>query len=145
MDETCQLACVERLETLTKQGIVALDDGYLILGEYSNYLPKSGSAKGTGDIFFIHVFNQRYNTNLVRRVSVTPVHDEKVGFEELPENTFDRSDRKFLAVAVVAKAKVLNAVDSDWAQHSKLMTDLGVDVEELCPQAIESKLLRDKK
>lgn len=143
-DEACQLACVERLEALTKQGIVAIDNGSLILEEYSKYLPRPGSEKGTGDIFLIHVFNQRYNTDFVRMVSVTPVKDEKIGFEELPENTFDRSDRKFLAVAVVAKAKVLNAADSDWTQHSKLMNELGVDVEELCPQVIERKLLRDE-
>ena len=46
---------------------------------------------------------------------------------------------------MVAKAKVLNATDSDWAQHSKLMAELEVDVEELCPKFIEQKLLRDRK
>lgn len=137
VDEACQLACVERLETLTKLGIIAIDDKDLILKEYSNYLTRSGGSKGTGDVFFIHVITHHHNTDFIRRVPVTPTQDEKLGFEELPENTFDRSDRKFLAVAVVAEAKVLNATDSDWAQHSKLMTDLGVAVEELCPQHIK--------
>ena len=43
------------------------------------------------------------------------------GYDELPENKFDPSDRKFLAVAVVAKAVVLNATDSDWHEHKDLM------------------------
>ena len=60
--------------------------------------------------------------------------DDRKGFEELPENTFDRSDRK--AVAVAAEAVVLNATDSDWSEHKALMEELGVIVEELCPQHI---------
>ena len=52
----------------------------------------------------------------------------------LPENSFDRSDRKFLAVAVVAKAVVLNATDSDWVEHEELMQSLEVQVDQLCPQ-----------
>ena len=55
-------------------------------------------------------------------------------FEELPENTFERSDRKFLAVAVSADAVVLNATDSDWGEQKELMDALGVEVEQLCPQ-----------
>ena len=44
---------------------------------------------------------------------MTPTEDDRRGFEELPENTFDPSDRKFLAVAIVANAVVLNATDTD--------------------------------
>ena len=47
---------------------------------------------------------------------------------------FDPSDRKFLAVAVVAKAVVLNATDSDWDEHAVLMEELGVKVSQLCPE-----------
>ena len=72
----------------------------------------------------------------MRRVTVTRSDDDQKGFEELPKNTFDRSDRKFLAVAVVANAVVLNATDNDWNEHEALMEGLGVMVEELCPQHI---------
>ena len=54
--------------------------------------------------------------------------------EYCKENSFDPSDRKFLAVAVVAEAVVLNATDSDWAEHGALMDSLGVEVCQLCPQ-----------
>ena len=46
---------------------------------------------------------------------------------------FDRSDRKFLAVAVSATAVILNATDSDWGEQHELMDALGVEVEHLCP------------
>ena len=139
VDESCQLACVERLENLTRNGIIAIDDQGLILEEYSRKLANYRGAKSAGNMFFIHVFRNHYNTDLIRRVPVTPIQDENIGFKELPKNTFDPEDRKFLAVAVVAKAKVLNAADSDWAEHEKLMAELGVDVEELCPQHIRHK------
>ena len=89
---------------------------------------------GVGDAFFKHVFNYQYRGDRVRRTPITPSADDRRGFEELPENRLDRSDRKFLAVAVVANAVVLNATDSDWVEHKALTETLGVQVEQLCPQ-----------
>ena len=51
-----------------------------------------------------------------------------------PRTSFDPSDRKFLAVAVVAEAEILNATDSDWSEQEALMRVLGVKVRQLCPQ-----------
>ena len=132
-DERCQLACVEHLEAVVAQDVVAIDDGRAILAEYGKYLRPSGMP-GTGDMFYKHVLNLLYRTDRVRMVAVTPSEDPERGFEELPENTFDPSDRKFLAAAVVAKAVVLNATDSDWGEHEALMDRLGVEVNQLCPQ-----------
>ncbi len=70
----------------------------------------------------------------VRRVPITPCDDQCRGFEELPENKLDPSDRKFLAVATVAKAEILNATDSDWSEQEALTDKLGVTVRQLCPQ-----------
>jgi hypothetical protein len=36
--------------------------------------------------------------------------DEQTGFDELPVNSLDRSDRKFLAAALVSGATVINAI-----------------------------------
>ena len=138
-DMSCQLACVEQLEHVVDPGVVAVDDTGWILEKYSNYLCWSGMP-GVGDAFFKHMVNQLYGESRVRRVSVTPSDDDRKGFEELPENDFDRSDRKFLAVAVAAKAIVLNATDSDWEEHEELIDRLQVDVVELCPHEIHRKL-----
>ena len=132
-DTRCQLTCVQRLQSLVAREIVAIDDGNLILDEYKNHLNFSGGP-GVGDVFFKHVFNNQYQGERVRRVTVTPSQDDRRGFEELLDNTFDRSDRKFLAVAVVAEAVVLNATDSDWGEQAALMITLGVEVGQLCPQ-----------
>ena len=132
-DMRCQLACIEKLEGVVEQGVVAVDDAGLILGEYSNHLRYSGMP-GMGDAFFKHMFNFQYQDDRVQRVRLTPSLDDRRGYKALPPSTFDRSDRKFLAVAVVAKAVVLNATDSDWHEHEDLMDNLGVEVEQLCPQ-----------
>ena len=132
-DERCQLACVEQLEAVVAQDVVAIDDGRAILAEYGKHLRSSGMP-GTGDMFYKHVLNLLYRPNRVRMVAVIPSEDPGRGFEELPENTFDPSDRKFLAVAVVAQAVVLNATDSDWGEHEALMHTLGVEISQLCPQ-----------
>ena len=132
-DTRCRLICVERLRSLVARETVAIDDGKLILNEYKKHLSFSGGP-GVGDVFFKHVFNNQHQGERVRRVTVTPSQDDRRGFEELPDNAFDRSDRKFLAVAVVAEAVVLNATDSDWGEQAALMNTLGVEVDQLCPQ-----------
>ena len=132
-DDQCRLSCVGKLGYLMEQGTVAIDNKDAILKEYINRFSRSG-GRNVGDQFFIHVINNQYDEKRVQRVAVTPIDDERRGFEELPENTFDRSDRKFLAVAVSADAVVLNATDSDWGEEQELMDGLGVKVEQLCPQ-----------
>jgi len=139
-DKQCRLKCIRKINTIVNQDTIVIDDTGLILNEYKGYLSFSGSP-GVGDKFFKHIID-RQGQKEVRRVTVTESSDSGRGFEELPYNTFDPSDRKFLAVAVVAGATVVNAIDSDWAQHSVLMTKVGVGVEELCPQHIKRKSVK---
>ena len=138
----CKLTCLERLRTLTAQGIVAIDDKGLILDEYRRQLNLSGRP-GVGDAFLKHLFDNQYRDTRVQRVAVTPSEDDRRGFVELPENAFDRSDRKFLAVAIVAGAVVMNATDSDWNEHEALMVRLGVRVAQLCPEHATKGARRD--
>ena len=132
-DANCQLSCVETLRNVVAEEVVAIDNQRLILQEYRNRLDSSGRP-GVGDAFFKHVWDHQHQDGRVQQVVVTPCDDDSRGFEELPENAFDRSDRKFLAVAVVARALVLNATDSDWREQQALMDRLGVEVRQLCPQ-----------
>ena len=134
----CQQRCAERLQCLMELGIVAIDDSGLVLEEYARDLDWSG-APGVGDAFFKYVFDHQYVGDRVRRIVVTPCNDDRKGFEELPENKFDRSDRKFLAVAVESGAVVVNATDSDWCEHRTLMEGLGVEVDQLCREYLEAK------
>lgn len=135
-DERCQLTCIDRLERLMGNEVIAIDEGGSILEEYSRRLYWTG-APGVGDAFFKRLVDFQHRGDRILRVGVTPTDDDRRGFQELPENRFDRSDRKFLAVAVVARASVLNATDSDWREHGDLMVDLGIEVDELCPHILK--------
>ena len=129
----CQLSCIEELQTTIKRRIVVVDDHGLIFAEYKDYLNFIGEP-GVGDAFFKHLFNHEYDRRKVLRVTITPLEDEARGFAELPVNHLDRSDRKLLAAAVVAKATVLNATDRDWHEQAALVQALGVPVTQVCPQ-----------
>lgn len=127
-DDGCQLRCIEELEDICAERVVILDDGGLIFDEYRAHLNFAGEP-GVGDKFFKHVHDHMYGGRQVRLVPITPSR-----VDELPENDFDPSDRKFLAAAVVGRAIILNATDSDWSEREELIGSLGVAVRQLCPQ-----------
>ena len=132
-DLVCQLACVEELRAVCRDAVIVVDDSNLVFDEYKDRLSFAG-APGVGDAFFKHVHDHMYGGRRVRQVAITPCNDDRRSFEELPNNELDPSDRKFLAVAVVAEAEILNATDSDWSEQEALTRDLGVSVRQLCPQ-----------
>ena len=112
------------------------------MDEYAKHLHRSGEP-GAGDAFYKYLCLHEYTPGCVRRVSVTPVKDENRGFEELPANSLDPADRKFLAAALVANATIMNATDSDWHEQRSLLEDHGLVVEQLCPQhAVKSEKVR---
>ena len=144
-DPACQIACIEaiveiqesRRVVLDDQGVPSADVGYrTILDEYKDNLNFRGEP-GVGDSFFKHVYNHQYTEDHVRRVPITGIDDDKRGFKELPRNSLDSSDRKFLAVAAVAKAPIINAVDRDWDEQQALLDRLSIEVKQLCPHVID--------
>ena len=132
-DLECQIQCVSAICDISLKGTAVVDDGGLILDEYGKRLNFEGQP-GAGDAFFKHVNDNLYSSKHLERVSITAVDDQERTFEELPANTLDRSDRKFLAVGVVSKAPILNATDSDWHDERDLISSLAVEVKQLCPQ-----------
>ena len=131
----CQYACTEFLEGLVsprKRNHIILDEQGLIFTEYSDHLNYKGQP-GVGDVFFKYLHDHMYLGKKIRLVPISPIADEKCGFNELPPNSVDKNDRKFLAAAVTANAKIVNAVDTDWHEQIAFVTGLGVIVQQLCP------------
>ncbi len=130
----CELACIEFLENYQSLHI-ALDHGGLIMDEYSHHLSYAGQPN-IGDAFFKYLHDNQYNPDgNIYLHRITANNNENQGFDELPVDVnFDPSDRKFLAVAVVANADVINATDADWDENSELLEQLNVDVVQLCPE-----------
>lgn len=137
-DPDCVLACIDALEQVRNEGMIVLDSGSLILREYMNNLNMAGQP-GLGDLFMKWVCSIQAVPAKCEQVTLTPKGDDPDDFEEFPDDPelagFDRSDRKFAAVAIesVNQPPVLNAVDTDWWNFREPLSAHGVNVEFLCP------------
>lgn len=131
----CQYECIEFIQVLVspeKRTRIILDEPGLIFTEYSSYLNYKGQP-GMGDMFFKYLHDHMYLGKKIRLVPITPISDEARGFDELPQNPIDKSDRKFLVAAIVAGAAVVNALDGGWHRQADFIAKLGVNVQQLCP------------
>lgn len=140
-DDDCIVACVDKLDEVQASGVVVLDDGMRILREYMRNLSMSGQP-GLGDFFMRWVWENQAVVARCERVSLTPRSDDQDDFVEFPDdsalNGFDRSDRKYVAVALSSQLnpEVLNAVDPDWWEYRLPLEATGVRVSFLCPQCV---------
>ena len=123
-DELCQISCIEAILEIQSGRTVVLDEQGEVFAEYQDYLSFRGEP-GVGDRFFRYVYDHQHSGSRVRLVPITKTDDAR-GFEELPANSLDPSDRKFLALAVVTKAAIVNATDSDWREQRELLDRLSV-------------------
>ena len=134
LDDRCQLGCVEELSRLAREEVVCIDDKWLILCEYEKRTRDKGQQR-PGTVFYKLVCQRMRDPSRVRLIAVEPRDGEGREFTDpvLPANNL-KKDAKFLAVAVKAGAAIVNASDSDWAEHEDLTAELGVQVRQLCPQ-----------
>lgn len=76
---------------------------------------------------------------------MTPRAGREDDFEEFPRDPalsgFDRSDRKFAAVALASgrDAVLLNATDTDWWSYRWPLAKHGLRVQFLCPKQMKQK------
>jgi len=147
----CKIACIEFLSKIVDdmkkdvRWVIALDSGDEILNEYRSYLSPKGQP-GVGDAFLYEIFQRKY-TNSVRLSPITPTVEDKT-YTEFPDNpglqTFDRSDRKFVALSISCNKDpiIYNAVDSDWNEFKSPLQAENIKVKQLCPDCIRLSLTR---
>ncbi len=140
--DDCRRASIRAVKrVMTDRTKLVLDDGFEIIKEYCNKLSQSGQPT-IGDAFLKWVLTNRMNRGRCEQVSITPIIDESRSYLEFPEDPrlagFDRSDRKFVAVARASALHpaILNAVDSDWWDYYELLTELGVEIEFICDDQV---------
>ena len=137
----CVLACIEAVDHVTKKSGLVIDAGNEIYNEYRNQLSMSGQP-GVGDCFMKWVHDNRWILPQEDRVAINkngnsydefPIHD---GLSE-----FDKSDRKFVAVANahMAKPSILQATDSKWWGWNPALQEVGITVQFLCFDYIKAK------
>lgn len=142
--KSCVVRCIQRLLNVRDRDRVVLDDGMRILREYMSNLSMSGQP-GPGDYFMKWLWQNQSVPARCEQVSIIPLPDDPEDFQEFPKDdrlsAFDRSDRKFVAVAKASENSpaVLNATDSDWWDHREALSDNGVTIEFLCPELFEAR------
>jgi hypothetical protein len=140
-DPDCVLACIQALEKIKESGIIVIDDAQLILDEYMRNLSLAGQP-GPGDAFMKWVWSVQADAAHCEIVQITPRGQDASTFEEFPEDealaNFDKSDRKFVVVALASHQSpvILNALDSDWADNYQSLCRHNLKVEFLCPQHV---------
>ncbi|MBN2209647.1 MAG: hypothetical protein JW759_10185 [Candidatus Coatesbacteria bacterium] len=128
-----------------EDGHVFLDDMGLIFKEYLKKLSLSGQG-GAGNMFMKWVHNYQYNPTRCTLVPITPKgpEDPPTDFEEFPDDLdslkFDRSDRKFVAVARAhpERPPILNATDTDWCIFREALAACDIQVVFICPEIEET-------
>jgi hypothetical protein len=140
----CRNACTKALTQIVASGHVVIDDGWRILKEYSNRLSPSGQP-GPGDAFLKWLLSNHRNVSRCTQVHITQASSDPTDFVEFPQapglSEFDRSDRKFVAVAAAhpAHPPILEAFDSKWWGWAPALRAAGLEVLFLCPEVIEAK------
>ena len=137
----CIDTCINRLERIIRgEEKLALDSGWIILGEYLRNLRSSGEP-GTGDRLLRWVLANK--DRLCDLVPITPVDGSENVFEEFPDDPaldgFDPDDRKFIAVALAhpERPPILQAVDSQWWDFRDALRENGVTVAFICEDDIQ--------
>jgi hypothetical protein len=140
VSDACVEQCVLELISIASadEKRVAIDLGGLILEEYRHKLSLAGQP-GVGDAFLKWVFDNQAVIDRCDQVEITPMDDDH--FVEFPHHDkdlekFDRSDRKFVAVACAhpEKPPILEAADVKWFGWAPALKRAGVEVRFLCAE-----------
>lgn len=140
----CQRACAQLIHNVLRGNIrVLIDAEGEILKEYRKKMyPDPNPSAGLASQFLMHLFTYRADISRVREVSLPRRGDGKDDeYEDWPDDPrlshFDRSDRKWVALAVrymrdENPAPIINAMDNDWEHFVDIFIELGIMIEFIC-------------
>ncbi len=137
----CVQSCVSAIAHVMEKGELVIDSGNEIYGEYLQNLRLSG-RKGIGNAFMKWVHDNCWGLPDIDRIAITKNGES---YDEFPVHTglenFDKSDRKFVAVANAhpAKPPILQATDSKWWGWQDALMEVGITVQFICPAYAETK------
>ena len=141
VSDECVLACIEAVEHVIKKRGLIIDTGDEIFDEYRQQISMRGQP-GVGDRFIKWVHDNRWSLPDSDRVAISRNGDS---YDQFPAHdglkNFDRSDRKFVAVANAhpEKPPILQATDSKWWGWKDTLAKVGITVHFLCPEYVKAK------
>ncbi len=144
----CALSCAEKIKKILNEELkLVVDAGGEIFDEYRKQLSMSGQP-GLGDAFMKWVHDNQWHFPLEDRVTITQTDDNYAEFPNCAElNGFDKSDKKFVAVANThpMKPPIAAASDHHWWKFKEVLKKKGISVELLCPEHIQKVSLKKSK
>jgi hypothetical protein len=133
----CASKCAKELNDIVTKGLLVIDAGGAVFGEYRKHLSFAGQP-GIGDVLFKWLVDNRYRTDRVAQIPLTPHPVREADYAEFPDDPaldgFDIDDRIFVALALThpQRPAILNAVDSDYWHFRMSLTGHGVNVIHVC-------------
>lgn len=134
----CRLNSIEKLKEIKEKGLAIIDDCNVVINLYKKNLSGTGQP-GTGDAFLKHLI-ENYDPKYVIRQPLAKSQGQYDSFpKDIKLKKFHEDDRIFIALlkAYNKKAKILNAVDSDYNHFKNELENNGIEVEELCPNCLK--------
>jgi hypothetical protein len=119
---------------------LVVDWHYLIFGEYRDNIRHGGLVD--------RWLNQLERNPRDLRLIELPIDLDEDGnaifSETIVRAVLDENDRKFAAVALAhdPHPPIINATDSDWEQAKAELHNLGIVVQEICPDYVQDTLQR---
>ena len=142
IDRQCSLACLSFIKTLMESDdIVVLDTGREILKEYQKKINTHAEDNVASE--FLMWIIRGLMTGKVAQYQITKTGDNS--YEEFPSSPdlakFDRSDRKFVALAKVdpTNPSIYNGSDTDWWDFREAFTKEGIHIVFLCEEYMRAK------
>lgn len=139
--DCCIRESVDQIENIIEAGCLVIDAAGEIFKEYIDNLSLRGQP-GIGDAFAKWVSDHQFTPSKVDRVPITKNGSSYKEFPAHPDlNNFDRSDRKFVAIANAhpEKPPILQATDSKWWGWNDALDEHGITVVFLCQEYVEKK------
>lgn len=146
MSSDCEEACIDFLIEFMEKGVLVVDDKRNgeseIINEYERQISyNEDDIIGNRFVKWIS-WNER-DPDHIERIPITPSNHCEVWYKEITKGigleNFDRSDRKFVAVAFAhpEHPAIVNATDTDWLEVMEILSSQGIEVINLCSNEIE--------
>ncbi len=145
----CASTCAKLIGEIMNEHSIVLDDRWLIMDEYKSNL-RTHNGNEISDIFLKWTLTNRENSDRCVRVNINLRSNDECDIVEFPSTSglesFDREDRKFVAIAVAhdEHPPVLEAADSKWWDFQNELKACGVSVVFLCKADILATLKKKK-
>lgn len=142
VDLKCSQSCLSFIKTLmNSDDVVVLDTGWEILNEYKKHIDIHAEDNVASE-FLMWIIHGMLTEKVVQYQITKTGNNSYAEFPTSPSlSGFDRSDRKFVALAKVdpTNPSIYNGSDTDWWDFREAFTREGIHIVFLCEEYMRAK------